>query len=62
MYVPATVPIKVGHTIRLTVAGEQPPEVPDGAGGLGATVVRVDRHALLLMGRAAVGVRFDAIA
>jgi hypothetical protein len=61
MYVPANVPVKVGHAIRVTLGGAAAPELSKPAEeSLDAMVVRVDRHALLTLGQAAVGVKFEA--
>jgi hypothetical protein len=58
MYVPATVPIQAGDAIGLP-ALTCPKPLDLGQAPLPATVVRVDRRALLTMGYVAVGVRFE---
>ncbi|MFW6065350.1 MAG: PilZ domain-containing protein [Planctomycetota bacterium] len=60
MYVPASVPIQPGHPIQVKMEAISRPEyVGLGEKDVPATVVRVDRHAMLSMGHLAVGVRFD---
>jgi c-di-GMP-binding flagellar brake protein YcgR len=59
MYVPVTTPVKPGQSIRLTVAGPAPPEVASLEDRpLEATIVRVERHGLLITGKLVVGVEF----
>lgn len=60
MYVPASVPVQPGHPIDVKMEAISHPEYLglDGK-DVPATVVRVDRHAMLSMGHLAVGVRFD---
>ncbi len=59
MYVPASVPVHPGQPIRVNIGGVDRPEFAGmGEGPLDATVVRVDRYALLSMGHLAVGIRF----
>lgn len=61
MYVPATAPVQPGHPIQLRMEGVSRPEYAGLVeGDVPATVVRVDRHALLSMGHVAVGVRFES--
>ncbi len=59
MYVPATVPIKVGQSLRLEI-GKSPDaqSEPLSEQPVYATVVRVDRHKLIKLGHLAVGVKF----
>ncbi len=60
MYVPARVPIQVGDVVRLKARTAGPPELAGSDEPLTkATIVRVDRHALLTMGHIAVGVKFE---
>jgi len=59
MYVPAATPLQPGHGIRLNLGSVNRPEFANlGDGTVYATVVRVDRKALLVAGSLAVGVRF----
>jgi hypothetical protein len=60
MYVPSSVPVQPGHPIQVKLGGVGRAEYAglDGR-DVPATVVRVDRHALLSMGHLAVGVRFE---
>ncbi len=58
MYLPARVPVQVGDTVRLAVDGGTRPEFAGLEGPLTATIVRVDRHALVTLGQIAVGIRF----
>ena len=59
MQVPATTPIRVGQTIRLNVSVIPHPQFADlGQDPIDATIVRVDRGALVATGQVAVGVRF----
>lgn len=61
MYIPATVPVQVGHPIRLTLNGIGKPEFRDLADRtIEVQVVHVDRHTLIPMGHLAIGVRFAA--
>jgi len=58
--VPATMPVRVGHTVRVSGADSFTEQVTDLAGGeLVADVVRVDREALLTTGYVIVAVRFS---
>ena len=60
--VPATMPVRVGHTVRLSGADHFTEQVTDLLGGdLAATVVRVDREALLTTGHVIIAVRFSAL-
>jgi hypothetical protein len=59
MYVPAATPVQPGQAVRLTVSQSGERElVSFGGKQLDATVVRVDRRALLAGGHLAVGVQF----
>ena len=59
MYVPATTPLQPGHSIRLSLASVNRPEFANlGDSPVEATIVRVDRQALLQAGHLAVGLRF----
>ncbi len=59
MYVPAATPIQPGQPIRLTVGSVSRPEFAGlSEKPIDATIVRVDRDALLKTGHLAVGVRF----
>ena len=59
MYVPATTPVAPGQSVRLRVAdGLVPPVAELGGQVIHATVVRVDRRALLAGGHVALAVRF----
>ena len=59
MYVPAATPIQSGHTVRLSVGSVHRPEfAPLSEQPIEATVVRVDRRALLTSGHLGVGVKF----
>jgi len=61
MYVPATVPVQPGQTLRVTVGSVSRPEFAGlSEKPVDATVARVDRTALLKSGHLAVGVRFVA--
>ena len=60
LYLPVSVPVDLGQSVRLTVGSEPRPELH----GLGlqpreATIVRVDRKGMLRVGYIPVGVRFD---
>ena len=57
MFVPATVPLHAGQNIRLN-ASALPARTDHTPGQRDATVVRVDRNALLSAGHIAVGVQF----
>ena len=57
MYVPAKVPLQVGDVLRLD-SGSAQPAGQDKQPVL-ASVVRLDRHALLTMGHVAVGLKFN---
>jgi len=60
--VPATMPVRSGHTIRLNGADRLAEQITDLAGGeLAATVVRVDREALLSAGHVIIAVRFSVL-
>ena len=60
MYVPATVPVHPGQTVRLNVGNVHLPEITELTDEpIHATIVRVDRQALLTKGHIAVGMRFD---
>jgi len=59
MYVPAATPVQPGQPIRLSLGSVGRPEFSRlGRGPLDATIVRVDRKALIDEGDLAVGVRF----
>lgn len=59
MYVPAATPIKPGDSVYLTLGALGRPEFARlGDKPLSASIVRVDRQALLEGGHLAVGVRF----
>lgn len=59
MYVPASTPVREGQPIRVSVGGVRRPEFSSlGAGPVQATIVRVDRRAMIQEGDMAVGVRF----
>lgn len=59
MFVPATTPVQVGHVIRLDLNSLPRPDLPKlNDHPVDATVVRVDRQALLQSGNVAVAVRF----
>jgi len=58
MYVPAATPVKAGHAIRVAIPPTSPGQTDNGYQPVEATVVRVDRHAMLSMGHLAVGVKF----
>lgn len=58
MYVPAKAPLKVGDVLRLQTGVNGPGVAGLGEKPLTATIVRMDRHALLTLGHVAVGVRF----
>lgn len=59
MYVPVATPIRAGDSVRLTLGALGRPEFSGlGEEPLNASIVRVDRHALLSSGHLAVGVRF----
>jgi len=59
MYVPAATPVQPGQPIRLSLAGVPGPEFARlGRGPMDATIVRVDRRAMIDEGDLAVGVRF----
>ncbi|MCY2929096.1 MAG: PilZ domain-containing protein [Planctomycetota bacterium] len=59
MYVPAATPVAPGQSVRLRVAGGLRPPVAELSGQvIHATVVRVDRGALLTGGHIALAVRF----
>ena len=61
MYVPVVTPVQPGQAIRLAVGSVSRPEFAGlSETPLDATVVRVDRHAILSSGQLAVGVRFQA--
>ncbi|HUU30803.1 MAG TPA: PilZ domain-containing protein [Phycisphaerae bacterium] len=59
MYVPAATPVRPGQPIRLSIGAVRRPEFSRlGAGPVEATIVRVDRQAMIDEGDLAVGVRF----
>ena len=59
MYVPAATPVRPGQAIRLAIGGVSRPEFARlGRGPVDATIVRVDRQAMIQEGDLAVGVRF----
>ena len=59
MYVPAATPVQPGEPVRLSMGGIGRPEFARLAKGpLDATIVRVDRRALIQEGHIAIGVRF----
>ena len=59
MYVPASSPVRPGQPLRLTVGSVNRPEFAGlSESPIEATIVRVDRNALLKAGHLAVGVRF----
>ncbi len=59
MFVPATTPLHAGQTIRLNLSTMPQMHAERAAGGpQDATVIRVDRNALLSAGHIAVGVQF----
>ena len=61
MYVPVVTPVQPGQAIQLAVGSVSRPEFAGlSETPLDATVVRVDRHAILSSGQLAVGVRFQA--
>ena len=60
MHVPATSPVRPGQTVRLNVGSINRPEFERlGEGPVDATIVRVDRNALLAGGHLAIGGRFS---
>ncbi|MBS3733924.1 MAG: PilZ domain-containing protein [Phycisphaerae bacterium] len=60
LHVPAATPVRPGQPIRLRVDGVYRPEFASLANQeLPATIVRVDRIAMVRTGHLAVGVRFD---
>jgi len=62
LHVPATTPLQPGHSIRLSLASVTRPEFANlGDNPVDATVVRVDRQALLQAGHLAIGVRFAQV-
>jgi hypothetical protein len=59
MHVPASSPIKPGDSIQLSLGGHLRPEFSVlGDGPVDASVVRIDRRAMLASGCLEVGVRF----
>jgi len=61
MYVPAATPVRPGDPIQVTLGSTGRPEFSALADGpVPASIVRVDRNALLASGHLAVGVRFMA--
>jgi len=59
MYVPAATPVQPGQPIRLALGSVSRPEFSRlGHGPLQATIVRVDRMAMIEEGDLAIGVRF----
>lgn len=62
MYVPASAPVHTGQPIQLTVGCVNRPEFAGlSENPLDATIVRVNRQALVSMGHAAIGVRFSGL-
>ena len=60
-FVPATMPVRVGHVVRLDLAAEAWEIAAELMGrDLDATVVRVDREALLTTGHISIGITFDS--
>lgn len=62
MYVPVGTPVAPGQPIRVTLGGHSRPEFA-GLNGrpVEATIVRVDRQAMLSVGHLPVGVRFTSV-
>jgi len=59
MYVPAATPVQPGHPVRVTVGSVSRPEFAGlSERPVDATIVRVNRQALLSAGHLAVGLRF----
>ena len=59
MYVPVATPVRAGQPIRLAISGLRRPEFARlGTGPVHATIVRVDRQAMIDEGDLVVGVRF----
>ncbi len=59
MYVPAATPAQPGQPICLSIGGGDRPEFAvNGEEPIDATIVRVNRHALLRTGYLAIGVKF----
>ena len=59
MYVPATVPVHPGQTVKVCVGTGGKPQFADlSQRPIHATIVRVDRNPLLAVGNIAVGVQF----
>ena len=59
MYVPVATPVQPGQPIRLSLGSVSRPEFSRlGHGPLDATIVRVDRKAMIQEGDLAIGVRF----
>lgn len=59
LHVPAATPLQPGHSIRLDLGSVNRPEFANlGDIPIHATIVRVDRKALLKVGHLAIGVRF----
>ncbi len=60
MYVPASVPVASGHSVRVTIGSHSRPELAELSDRpLDATVVRVDRRKVLHLGHLPVGIRFS---
>ncbi len=63
MYVPASVPIKAGDPLKITLGSVPRPEFADlGHDPSEAMVVRVDRNSILRTGHLAIGLRFMEMA
>lgn len=59
MYVPAATPVQPGHPVQVTIGSVSRPEFAGlSERPVDATIVRVDRQALLSAGHLAVGLRF----
>ena len=59
VFAPAATPVKTGDYVKVTLGGVERPEFASlGRRPVDASVVRVDRDALLNSGHLAVGVRF----
>ena len=60
MYVPVAAPVQAGQPIRLKIGSVSRPEMAAfGGRSLDATIVHVDREALVTMGQLSVGVKFE---
>jgi len=63
MFVPATAPLQVGHSLSVSIGSVNRPEFANlGTEPMTATVVRVERRTLISMGSVAVGIRFEPTA